>query len=168
MRGSETPASFTDYVHARRPALLRTAYLLCGDLHDAEDLVQVALTKVVPRWRRNEDDPEPYVRTVLVRENVPRHRRRRWREVPAERVPETASAPSEGAEDLLVLDQALRGLAPRQRAVVVLRYLDDLSVEQTAEVLGVSPGTVKSQASDALRRLRSALPDDRTSDWTRV
>ena len=74
-------ASFEAYVAARRDALLRTAYLLTGDAHAAEDLVQNALLHVVPKWRRIADDPEPYVRTVLARESISRWRRRRWREV---------------------------------------------------------------------------------------
>lgn len=144
--------SFEQYVAARRAALLRTAYLLTGHREDAEDLVQVALVKVVPKWSRIAADPEPYVRKVLVHESVSRWRRRRWREVHTDRLPET---PVEGpAADRVALQQALGRLAPRQRAVVVLRYYDDLTEAETARVLGVSVGTVKSQARDALARLR--------------
>lgn len=144
--------SFEQYVAARRAALLRTAFLLTGHREDAEDLVQVALVKVVPRWSRIADDPEPYVRKVLVHESVSRWRRRRWREVHTDRLPETAV---EGpAADRVALQQALARLAPRQRAVVVLRYYEDLTEAETARVLGVSVGTVKSQARDALARLR--------------
>lgn len=153
-----TPDSFTEFVHARRRALLRTAYLMCGDAHDAEDLVQVALAKAVPRWRRIEDDPEPYVRTILVRENIDRWRRRRWRELPSDAPPEHF-APAHDPDTRVSLHRALGDLAPRQRAVVVLRYLEDLSEAQTARVLGCSVGTVKSQAHDGLRRLRLAVPD---------
>lgn len=146
------PESFEQYVAARRGALLRTAYLLTGHREDAEDLVQVALVKVVPKWSRIAADPEPYVRKVLVHESVSRWRRRRWREVHTDRLPET---PVEGpAADRVALQQALARLAPRQRAVVVLRYYDDLTEAETARVLGVSVGTVKSQARDALARLR--------------
>jgi RNA polymerase sigma-70 factor (sigma-E family) len=151
------PESFEEYVAARRGALLRTAYLLTGHREDAEDLVQVALVKVVPRWSRIADHPEPYVRKVLVHESVSRWRRRRWREVHTDRLPE---APVEGpGADRVALQQALARLAPRQRAVVVLRYYDDLTEAETARLLGVSVGTVKSQARDALARLRELVPD---------
>ena len=135
--------SFEEYVAARRTALLRTAYLLTGQHADAEDLVQMALVKAVPHWRRISDDPEPYVRRILAREATNRWRRRRWREVSLDVLPETHN---EGTDptDREVLRQALMRLSPRQRAVVVLRYFDDLTEQQTAEVLGIGLGTVKS------------------------
>jgi len=146
------PDSFEEYVAARRGALLRTAYLLTGSRDDAEDLVQVALIKAVPHWKRIADQPEPYVRKILARESVSRWRRRRWREVPSDDLPET---PVDGpAEDRVELQRALARLAPRQRAVIVLRYYEDLTEAETARVLGISVGTVKSQARDALARLR--------------
>jgi RNA polymerase sigma-70 factor (sigma-E family) len=149
--------SFEEYVAARRGALLRTAYLLTGHREDAEDLVQVALVKVVPKWSRIADDPEPYVRKVLVHESVSRWRRRRWREVHTDRLPD---APIEGpGADRVALQEALARLAPRQRAVVVLRYYEDLTETEAARVLGVSVGTVKSQARDALARLRELVPN---------
>jgi RNA polymerase sigma-70 factor (sigma-E family) len=149
--------SFEEYVAARREALLRTAYLLTGHHHDAEDLVQVALIKVVPKWSRIADNPEPYVRKVLVRENISRWRRRRWRERHFARLPDIAvSGPS---EHRVALNDALAKLAPRQRAVIVLRYYDDLTEHQAAQMLGVSVGTVKSQARDGLARLRGLLDD---------
>lgn len=149
--------SFEEYVAARRGALLRTAYLLTGHHQDAEDLVQAALLKVVPKWGRIAGDPEPYVRKVLVHENVSRWRRRRWRELHTDRLPES---PVEGpGADRVALQQALARLAPRQRAVIVLRYYEDLTESETARVLGVSAGTVKSQARDALARLRDLVPD---------
>ncbi|WP_028635840.1 SigE family RNA polymerase sigma factor [Nocardioides sp. URHA0032] len=151
------PDSFEEYVAARRAALLRTAYLLTGHREDAEDLVQVALVKVVPTWSRIADDPEPYVRKVLVHESVSRWRRRRWREVHTDQVPD---APVEApAADRIALQRALARLAPRQRAVIVLRYYEDLTEAETARVLGVSVGTVKSQARDALARLRADSVD---------
>ena len=149
--------SFEEYVAARRAALLRTAYLLTGHHEDAEDLVQVTLVKVVPRWSRIADHPEPYVRKVLVHESVSRWRRRRWREVHTDRVPDT-SVEGPGA-DRVALQDALGRLAPRQRAVIVLRYYDDLTERETASLLGVSVGTVKSQARDALARLRELVPE---------
>ena len=149
--------SFDEYVAARMPALLRTAYLMTGSHQDAEDLVQVALMKAVPHWKKIADHPDPYVRRILARESVGRWRSRRWREVHTDRLPET---PVEGpGADRVELQRAVARLAPRQRAVIVLRYFEDLTEQQTADALGISVGTVKSQARDALTRLRGLLPD---------
>lgn len=145
--------SFDAFVIARRAALLRTAYLLTGSHEDAEDLVQVALLKAVPKWSRISDHPEPYVRKILARESVTRHRRRRWRELSTGDLPETAVGDVDPVERES-LRRTLLALAPRQRAVIVLRYYEDLTERETAEVLGISVGTVKSQARDALARLR--------------
>lgn len=142
---------FEEFVVSRRDALLRTAYLLTGDHDDAEDLVQSALIKVVPKWERIQDRPEPYVRKVLARESVNRWRGRRWREVSTAVVPETTPP---DATDRLALLEDLRRLSPRQRAVLVLRYFDDLTESDTAAALGISVGTVKSHTRDALARLR--------------
>lgn len=149
---------FEQYVAARRAALLRTAYLLTGQHEDAEDLVQVALVKAVPKWGRIAGDPEPYVRRILVNENISRWRGRRWREQPADVLPEVVSDGPD-LDRRAVLRRALLQLAPRQRAVVVLRYYDDLTERQTADLLGIRVGTVKSQARDALARLRDLVPD---------
>jgi RNA polymerase sigma-70 factor (sigma-E family) len=149
---------FEAFVAARYGALLRTAYLLTGDHHDAEDLLQQSLVKAVGAWGRIVGDPEPYVRTILVRQNVSRWRRRRWREVHTD-LPPDRGVEDTGAEDRVRLQQALALLAPRQRAVIVLRYYDDLTEAQTAEALGIAVGTVKSQTRDALRTLRGTIPD---------
>jgi RNA polymerase sigma-70 factor (sigma-E family) len=149
---------FEEFVAARRPALLRTAYLLTGSHADAEDLVQVALVKSVPHWKRIADRPEPYVRQVLARESASRWRRRRWRETTTDELPERAHAGSD-VDSRLALRDALASLAPRQRAVIVLRYYEDLTEKDTAAVLGIALGTVKSQARDGLARLRGLLPD---------
>ncbi|GAB3264598.1 SigE family RNA polymerase sigma factor [Nocardioides dilutus] len=148
---------FEEFVAARRPALLRTAYLLTGRQADAEDLVQTALVRCVPIWKRIADRPEPYVRQVLARESVSRWRARRWREQHVGTVPESVAAAPD-VDGRLALRQALLGLAPRQRAVIVLRYYEDLTEQQTAAELGISVGTVKSQARDALSRLRELVP----------
>jgi RNA polymerase sigma-70 factor (sigma-E family) len=148
---------FEQFVVARSGALLRTAYLLTGSHQDAEDLVQAVLIKAVPRWGRIHEH-EPYLRRMLVHESVSRWRRRRWRETSTESIPEPAAA-TDDLDRRLVLQQALRRLAPRQRAVVVLRYFDDLTEAQTADALGISVGTVKSQCRDALARLRTLVPD---------
>ena len=154
-------AGFEEYVAARRTALLRTAYLLTGSHADADVLVQTALVKVVPHWRRIADRPEPYVRQVLARESVTRWRRRRWRETSTDQQPEEPESRVAAADPdrRLALQQALAALAPRQRAVVVLRYYEDLTEAETARVLGIAVGTVKSQARDALARLRVLLPE---------
>lgn len=156
---SEAPGSFDDFVAARWPALTRTAYLLTGNHHDAEDLVQTALVKAVGVWRRIEDDPEPYVRRILVNENVSRWRRHRGREVvsaaPYDERPGVAADPDRS----LVLADALARLTPKQRTVLVLRFYEDLTERQTAEVLGIRVGTVKSQTRDALARLRAVAPE---------
>ena len=150
-------AAFDEFVIARRAALLRTAYLLTGNHHDAEDLVQSALIKVVPKWRRIQDHPEPYVRQVLARESVNRWRGSRWREVTTDTVPESTHHDS---TDRIALLEDLRRLSPRQRAVLVLRYFDDLTEADTAAALGISVGSVKSHVRDALTRLRTQQPDE--------
>jgi len=154
---------FEEFVAARRPALLRTAYLLTGSHEDAEDLVQTALIKCVPHWKRIADRPEPYVRQVLARESVSRWRRRRWRETSVDAVPEGAAAEPDVA-GRVALRQALGALPPRQRAVIVLRYYEDLTERETASVLGIAVGTVKSQAREGLARLRQRLPGLESDD----
>jgi RNA polymerase sigma-70 factor (sigma-E family) len=147
---------FEEFVAARRPALLRTAYLLTGSSHDAEDLVQTTLLRVVPKWNRIATHPEPYVRRVLARESVTRWRGRRWRERSVAQLPEAAA--DERPDDRAALLQALATLSQRQRAVLVLRYFDDLTEAATAEALGISLSAVKSQARSGLARLRVVLP----------
>ena len=154
MRSSDPSATFDAYVTARYASLTRTAYLLTGNHHDAEDLVQTALVKAVGVWRRIQDRPDAYVRRIMVNENISRWRRHRGREVVVQDVPEGVVVDT--ADDTIALRQALARLAPRQRAVVVLRYYEDLTERETAAVLGIGVGTVKSQARDALGRLRAA------------
>jgi RNA polymerase sigma-70 factor (sigma-E family) len=150
--------TFEEFVAARGSALLRTATLLCAaSRHDAEDVVQSALEKAYRHWSRIDGDPEPYVRRILVNLTISRARRRKiLREVHVAEPPETEVP---GDADGVVLRDALirelHRLPPRQRAVLVLRYWEDLSEAQTAQLLGCSVGTVKSQASKALARLRS-------------
>jgi RNA polymerase sigma-70 factor (sigma-E family) len=151
---------FTRWARARQQPLLRTAVLLCGDHHRAEDLVQDALTKVALRWSRLRDGhPEAYARQVMVRTNISWWRRQR-REVVLE-VHDAASRPGPAGEvdRRLLLDRALARLSPRQRTTVVLRFYEDLSERETAEVMGVGLGTVKSQTHVALARLRAAAPE---------
>jgi RNA polymerase sigma-70 factor (sigma-E family) len=146
---------FDDFVVARSPALLRTAYLLVQDEGLAEDLVQTALTKSWFAWRRIEGDPEPYVRRVLVTTSVSWWRRRWTREqpradLPERPAPEAANRWLDGQD----LWEAIGHLPRRQRAVVVLRYLEDHTLAETADLLGCSVGTVKSQCARALAKLR--------------
>lgn len=147
-------ADFEEFVVARRDALLRTAYLLTGNHHDAEDLVQSALIKVVPKWERIKHSPERYVRQVLARESVNRWRLRRWREVTTDVLPDSTYHGGTDSSGRIALLDDLRRLSPRQRAVLVLRYFDDLTEADTAAALGISVGTVKSHVHDALAHLR--------------
>lgn len=150
---------FDAFVSSRGPALLRTAYLLTGDRHLAEDLMQTALAKTYRHWPRvRTGSPEAYVRQAMVRENISWWRRRRGVEVVVADVPERAGARPD-VDRRLALDAALRQLSPHQRAVIVLRYYADLTERQAADALGCSVGTVKSQAHRALARLRDAAPE---------
>lgn len=145
-------AEFDAFVVARSQALLRTAYLLTQDEGLAEDLLQTALTKSWFAWRRIDGPPEAYVRRVLVTTSASWWRRRWSGERPTETLPERAVAVDQaGDQDLW---DAIGHLPPRQRAVIVLRYLEDRTEVETAELLDCSVGTVKSQASKALAKLR--------------
>jgi len=148
--------SFAEFVALRGQALQRTAFLLTNDWALAEDLVQTALARAYPRWNRiQSDDPEAYLRRVLVN-TWSSWWRRRWRgEVPTETLPESAAPDAYASADRKdALRAALARLPKRQRAIVVLRYHEDLSETQVADALGISAGTVKSQASRALAKLR--------------
>ena len=151
--------SFSAWAAPAQRRLLRTAVLLTGDHQRAEDLVQEALVKVALRWRRLRDGhPEAYARTVIVRDNISWWRKHR-REVLVEPPERQSVDVTDTAERRLLLDRALAALTPRQRAVVVLRYYDDLTEQATADAMGVAVGTVKSQTHLALRRLAEAAPE---------
>jgi RNA polymerase sigma-70 factor (sigma-E family) len=153
-------AQFTAFVHDAWRPLYRTAYLLLGEHGAAEDLAQSALTKTYAAWTRvrEPDAAYGYARTVLLNEARSMFRRTSWRrELPSDELPDRGHE-TDLSDRPAVLD-ALRLLAPRQRAVIVLRYYEDLGVEQTAAALGCSTGTVKSQTSDALSKLRGLLGD---------
>lgn len=155
---------FDAFVAVRGPALLRLAYLLTGHQHDAEDLLQAALARLFVKWPYvlRADNPDSYARALLINLHVGHRRLRRLLEIPAAQLPDRALQANDEAGVLVERDEvaaALRRLAPRQRAVLLLRFYEDVSVEETARVLNCSTGTVKSQTSDALRRLRSLLPD---------
>jgi RNA polymerase sigma-70 factor (sigma-E family) len=157
-QGKDDREEFTRWARARQQHLLRVALLMTDDRSRAEDLVQDALTAVAMRWTRlRETSPDAYARTVIYHGNVSWWRRRRGEVLTAEVV----DLPSPGApvERLLLVRRALAALTPRQRAVVVLRYFEDLTERDAAAVLGVTVGTVKSQTHLALRRLREAAPE---------
>ncbi len=157
---SRDDEQFRHFVEGRSLALLRTAYALCGDRHAAEDLVQGALAKLYRRWGKV-DEPEGYVRRIIYNDQVSRWRRLSvMREDPVDDVPEGA-LPDRAAvvDDRLDVWQLLQRLPPRQRAVLVLRYYEDLSEREIAAVLGCSLGTVRSQASRAIAKLRVLAPE---------
>ncbi len=158
-------ADFDEFVLARSSALLRTAYLLTRDHQLAEDLLQTSLTKAWFAWGRLDGHPEAYVRKILIN-TYSSWWRRKWNgEQPTDELPETGVADgTDGVDSGHDLWDALGRLPRRQRAVVVLRYFEDLTEVQTAELLGCSVGTVKSQTSKAFAKLRidPALTDDRS------
>lgn len=153
--------TYTAYAAAKAPWLRRVAYLLCQDWHRADDLVQTTITKLYIHWRRASkfDNLDGYVRTILVNTYLAEQRTSWWRRVvpmpgPSDRETAAVTADLDVALDLTA---ALAALPPRQRAAVVLRHYCDLSVEETAELLECSTGTIKSQTSRGLATLRAAL-----------
>ncbi|WP_328457750.1 MULTISPECIES: SigE family RNA polymerase sigma factor [unclassified Amycolatopsis] len=156
---------FRAYFEARAAVVRRTAFLLCGDWHWAEDLAQSALAKVYQHWGRldRNGQVDAYVRKVLVRTLIDESRRRKRRpETVVDVVPEIAGTVT-GLEEAMDVRHALAALPPKQRAAVVLRYWEDLPVAETAAALGCSEGTVKSQVSKALGALRRTLAARRTA-----
>jgi RNA polymerase sigma-70 factor (sigma-E family) len=153
---------YDSYAAGRMPALRRSAYLLCGDWDRGDDLVQKVLTELYVRWSRarQADNLDAYAHRMLVRRFLDERRTgwARWvRLIDPGTQPERAAVPDNDPALRLDVRAALGCLPPRQRAVVVLRFLQDMSVEQTAEALGCSAGTVKSQTSRALATLRDTL-----------
>jgi RNA polymerase sigma-70 factor (sigma-E family) len=159
--GTSAETEFADFFRATWPRLFRTTYAVAGDRDAAEDALQSAYAKAYASWRRVRaaDHPEAYVRRMAVNEVLNVRRRAWWRaEQPHATPPEPVPLPSHEApaDERDAVWRAVARLAPRQRAVIVLRYYEQLSEAEIAEVLGCSRGTVKSQASDALARLRRA------------
>jgi RNA polymerase sigma-70 factor (sigma-E family) len=149
--------TFRDYVRSRNRALLRTAYLLTGNRADAEDLVQSALAKTYLAWDRIEDRGavDGYVRRAMVNTHISWWRRRRLEEFPTDEVPDRAIAEESVSSELQEsLRRAIDRLPQRMRAAVMLRYYEDMTETEVAEVLGVSLGTVKSTVSRAVAKLR--------------
>lgn len=166
MRAAEEQA-YTEYVGARLPALRRVAYLLCGDAHRADDVVQVTITKLYTHWRRVSGmaNLDAYVRAMLVRtflseQRVGWARRIRLVGAPSE-APVVAAPPGPDVETRTVVRAALTRVPPRARAVLVLRFLMDLPVAEVAQLLGCSEGNVKSQTSLGLGTLRRLLGGNR-------
>lgn len=158
IRGAEPVESgFREYVATRSRALLRSAYLLTGNTADAEDLVQAALAKTYLAWDRIEDRSalDGYVRRAIVNTHISWWRRRRVEEYPTDEIPDQAVADHAGASDLQEsMRRAVDRLPQRMRAAVVLRYYEDMTEAEVADVLGVSLGTVKSTVSRAVAKLR--------------
>jgi RNA polymerase sigma-70 factor (sigma-E family) len=160
--------TFADFMSARWSSLFRTAYLLTGDRHQAEDLLQTALARTFVRWEKIRDKAaaEAYVRRALLN-LASRQWRKRGREVTLERLPELAHDGGVGSSDArMLLWREIARLPPRMRATLVLRYYEDLSEAATAAELGCSVGAVKSQTHHALRRLRDALGEPALSTLT--
>jgi RNA polymerase sigma-70 factor (sigma-E family) len=159
---TERDADFTAYLQARQARLLRTAYLLTGDRHQAEDLLQTSLAKLYLAWDKVRDrgSVDSYVRRIMVNENNSVWRRG-WkrREYATDAVPESAPIHDRYDEGLgAAVWEVVQTLPRKARAVVVLRYYEQLSEAETADVLGISVGTVKSQTSRALAALRDRTP----------
>ncbi|HEX7739125.1 MAG TPA: SigE family RNA polymerase sigma factor [Marmoricola sp.] len=160
---TSTTSAYEEYAAAAWPNLYRVAYLLSGAHADAEDLAQQALVKVFRNWGRvsASDSPDAYVRRILTNTYLSSRRPLRLqREVITDRLPDTVVEPGTAArEQRLLLWPHVQALPPRQRAVVVLRYYEDLSEQQIADTLGCSTGTVKSNAHKALNTLRASLSE---------
>ena len=159
---SRDRAEFSDFAVARAGSLHRAAYLMVGDAQLAQDLVQEALTKTYVAWPRLRDrgNAEAYCRKAITTTAITWFRKKSWGERPAEHVPDgtLAGHDSEVAQRDLVW-RALTGLPPRQRAALVLRFYADLTEAQTADAMGCAVGTVKSQVSAGLAKLRDRLGD---------
>jgi RNA polymerase sigma-70 factor (sigma-E family) len=149
-------AAYLEYVHGKASALRRVAYLLSGDLDQADDLVQETITKLYAGWPRISaaTNLDAYVRTIMVRAFLDEKRRGWWRVRLFSSPPERAVAVTGAPEDRTVLRAALAQLPPRQQAVLVLRFLCDLPISDVAEILDCTDGTVKSQTSHGLTKLR--------------
>ena len=153
---------FDSWVAARGPALLRLAYVLTGNGTDAEDVVQDALSRALPRWSRisTVDDPDAYVRRMVVNAHVSRWRKLRRREVPVEVVHDRPVPAGVGAEDRDRLWRACRALPPDQRTAVVLRFYEDLDYAEIAALTGVREGSVRSRVSRGIAAMRHELGEE--------
>lgn len=154
-------AEFEEFVAASSRSLRRTAYLMCGDWHRAEDIVQTAFVRLYLKWDdiQHAEGPGPYARRAVVNAAIDESRRPWRREQAVAEAPELASRQDHAvaAADRDEITQALAALPAKQRAVVILRYAEDYDVDTTADLLGISAGTVKSQASRGLAALREFI-----------
>ena len=149
--------NFEQYFAARAQRLRRLAYAMCGDWYEAEDIVQSTFIKLYQHWRRvREETADAYARRILINVFLSGKRKYRREDVTAD-PPDRAAPPGRGSEDRLDLAAALAGLSPRQRAMVVLRFMEDLPVAEVAKLVGVAEGTVKSQTARGVQALRTAL-----------
>ncbi|WP_109509491.1 SigE family RNA polymerase sigma factor [Nocardioides speluncae] len=162
MRRAEREAAYSAYVAARQTHWRRVAYALCGDWHHAEDLLQIALTKLYVAWPKLAIDgrEDAYVRQIIVRANIDEYRRPWRRERIGVEGPEPVAREELAFEDRSELMDALRDLSPMQRKVVVLRHWLGLSIEETATELKISAGTVKSHNARGLERLQSLITEE--------
>ncbi len=161
-RAARAEQEFEEFAVARAPHLFRSAWLLCGDRHQAEDLVQETLAKVYVRWRRplssRIDNPAAYAQTALTRTFLSAKRRRSSTELPYASLPDSPVGDPSAASDVrFALRDALAELSQADRVVLVLRYLEDLSVDEVAERMGISAGAVRNRSLRALARIRGRL-----------
>jgi RNA polymerase sigma-70 factor (sigma-E family) len=157
---------YREFAAVQLQALQRPAYLLCGDWHLAQDLVQTALVKMYGAWSRLERDVDrhAYARRVLVNAYISQQRRHWWRrEISSAELTESAAREDADFGEREVQRELLMALPARQRAVIVLRFWEDFSVEQTAQALGIATGTVKSQSAEALKTLRIAVSHEEST-----
>jgi RNA polymerase sigma-70 factor (sigma-E family) len=155
---------FSEYFAARVQRFRRVAFALCGDWHGAEDLVQAMFVQLYRRWRRvRPDTVDAYARRILLNLFLA-GQRRSGREYVTALLPDSPSLPDRDTSLRLDVERALAGLTPRQRAMVVLRFLEDLPVTEVAALLGVAEGTVKSQTARGVEALRAALPAPTTEE----
>jgi RNA polymerase sigma-70 factor (sigma-E family) len=162
--GASRDLDFSEYFAARVQRFRRVAFALCGDWHSAEDLVQAMFVQLYRRWRRvRPGTVDAYARRILLNAFLA-GRRKAGREQVTSDPPERAAPPDHDSHDRVDLERALTGLTPRQRAMVVLRFLEDLPVAEVAALLGVAEGTVKSQTARGVEALRAALPASTTTE----
>ncbi len=156
--GQTRDADFSEYFAARVQRFRRLAFGMCGDWHGAEDLVQATFIQLYRRWRRiRPDTVDAYARRILLNLFLSR-RRKHGRELVTSAPPDRAAPPGYDSHDRIDLERVLSGLTPRQRAMVVLRFLEDLSIAEVASLLGIAEGTVKSQTARGVEALRAVLP----------
>ncbi len=162
MKRADRDAEFVDFVTARRPYLRRAAYMMCGDWHQADDLVQQALAKLYVAWPRVRRDgrEEAYTRQILLRTNIDTYRRGAHREQATDKLPDRAANVAFPVEERSALMEALQQLSEVQRKCVLCRHWLGLSVAETAAELGIPEGTVKSYTSRGLATLHVLLTDD--------